>query len=100
MGAGNQNGLRGSDELLVDITLAERTVGTVLAVEDQRKRLRIPHAEEDEGGEALWIDVDAGCLDAFAGELLAYEASHMLIPYTGDERRPQPKSCRADGNIR
>jgi len=97
---GNQDGVRGSDERLVDVALGESAVGAVLAVEDQRKGLRIAHTEEYEGGEALRIDVHAGGLDAFAGELLTYEASHRLISHAGDERRAQSKPCRADGNIR
>src|SRR5215831_8598639 len=99
MRPGHEYRLRGGDELLVDVVLAQRAVGTVLAVKDQGKGLRVAHAEQHQRSEALRIDGHAARLDPLAGELLQYEPSHGLIAHAADQRRAEPEPCRTDRDV-
>ena len=41
--------------------------------------------EEDERGQPLRVDLDAGGVDALAAELLEDEAAHLLVADAGDD---------------
>ena len=99
MRAGDDDGGGLGDEILVDVAFIERRVGAVGAVENQRKRPLVAHAEDDERGEARGIGAQAARVDALARELLADEAAHMLVADAADQRRPEAEPRRADGDV-
>ena len=53
MGAGDDDRLGAGDVGLRDVAFVERAVGAIVAIEDQRKRLVVANAEQDERGQAL-----------------------------------------------
>ncbi len=90
MRAGRDDGPGLGDEVGIDVVLAQRHVGAVLPVEDQRELPVVPDAEQDQRGEALGIGPDAAHVDAFARQLLPDEAAHVLVADPRDERGPEP----------
>ena len=54
--------------------------------------------EQHERRQPLLVRLDAADIDAFADQLLANEAAHVLITDAGNERRleTQPRSARRD----
>ena len=99
MRAGHHHRLGAADEGGVDILLAQRHVGAVLAIEDEREGLRIAHAEDDQGGQPLRVGEDAVGRDTLARHLLADEAAHMLVAHAGDDGGFQAQPRRADGDV-
>src|SRR3546814_13579197 len=67
----------------VDVGLAERHVGAVVAVEQQREVAVAAHTEDRKGGEALRIDRHALGLDPLALELLEDEGAALLLADPG-----------------
>ena len=53
MRAGHDDRAGRGDEGLVDVVLVERHVGAIVAIEDQRERLLVAHAENHQGGQPL-----------------------------------------------
>src|SRR5215212_2892535 len=100
MCARHDDGCGGGDEALVDVLFRERHVGAVVAVEDQRKGILVPHAEDHECGQTLLVSDNALCRDTFALHLLTDESAHGLVADAGDEAGFQPKPRRADGDVR
>src|SRR5690606_2711583 len=90
---------RRNDEILIDIVLAERHVGAVLAVEDQRKLRVVTDAADHQRGQPFRIDLHSLRRHTLAGELLEDEASHMLIADAADQSRLQAQSRATAGNI-
>ena len=99
VGAGDDDRLRRGDQGRVDVGLGDRHVGAVLADEDQRERRVVLDRQEDEGGEPVLVDLDAGGRNTLALELLEEEAAHLLGADAGDDGRPQPEPRRADGDV-
>ena len=96
----DHHGAGRSNKVWVDVVFAERHVGAVLAVEDQRKSLAVADSEEDERRQPLRIDHHAPGFDTFARELLEDEAAHMLVAHAGDQSALQPQPGRAAGDVR
>ena len=84
---------RFGDEALVDVVFAQRHVGAIGAIKDQRKLRVVADAEQHQRGQAIRIRLDAAHVDAFFRQLLADEASHMLVADAGDQRRTKPEAC-------
>ena len=100
MRAGGQHRARLGNETLVDILFAQRHVGAVLAIEDQRELFLVTDTQNDQRGQPLGVGGYAARIDALAGKLLADEAAHMLVADAGDHRRFQPQPRRPAGDIR
>ncbi|MDT4879464.1 hypothetical protein FQZ97_1151420 [compost metagenome] len=86
MCAGDQHRARRPDESLVDIAFVEGVVGAVVAIENQRERVFVLDSEQHQRRQAFGVGDDALGLNAFAIELLADEAAHLLIADASDER--------------
>jgi hypothetical protein len=99
VGAGGDDGAGVGDQRSVDVVLAERHVGAVLAVEDQREALLVADAEDDEGGQPLGVGDHAAGVDAFGGQGLADEAAHVLVADAGDQRRAEAEAGGAGGDV-
>ena len=99
MRAGDEDRPRRRDEGLVDVVLAQRHVGAVLAVEDQRKRLVVLDREDHERRQPLGSVTTPSRRDALALQLLADEAAHLLVADAGDQRRVQAEPRGADGDV-
>ena len=99
MRAGHHQSTGRGDEGLVDIALRQRHIGAVLAIEDQRKRLSVADAEDDQRRQALGIDLQPAGVDALALQLLADIAAHMLIADAAQQSRAQAEARPADGDI-
>ena len=84
---------------LVNILDAQRQIGTVVAVKNQRKSFFIPYAEHNQCGEAVLINFYAAHIHALAGALLGDEAPHMFIADAGDQAGFEAKPRGANGNI-
>ena len=95
----DQHRLRRADETGIDVGLAERHVGAVLAIEDQRKGVLAFDREEDERGQSLLVDAHAGRDHALAAELLEDETAHLLVADPGDDGRAQAETGGADGDV-
>jgi hypothetical protein len=87
------------DEAGVDVVLAERHVGAVRAVEDQRELLLVADAEDHQGGEALGVRPDPPHVHALLRQLLADEAAHVLVADAGDEGRSEAEARGARGHV-
>ena len=85
MGAGHDDRFYRADQGRVDIVFAQRHVGAVFAIENRREVLIVPHAQDDQRGEAFRVDDDALGGDAFAFKLLGDEAAHMFVANPGDQ---------------
>ena len=90
-------GLR--DKAFVDVIFAQRHVGAVLAVKDQRELLVIADTQQDQRGQAFRIGLYTPHIHAFARQFFADEAAHMFIADAGDQRGFQAKACGACGHI-
>ena len=99
VGAGGDDGAGVGDQRGVDVVLAERHVGAVLAVEDQREALLVADAEDDERGQPLGVGDDAAHVDALGGQRLADEAAHVLVADPGDQAGLQPEPRGAGGDV-
>ena len=77
--AGDDDGAGRANEVLVDVRFRKRHVGAVLAVEEERERPVVLDREDGERRQPLGIDLDAVERHALAGELLADEASELLV---------------------
>ena len=97
--AGDEDGGRGGDEILVDVVLAQGAVGAVVAVEDERECLLVAYAEQHERGEALTVHHEPAGVDALARQLLAHEAAHGLLAHAADEGRLQPEARSTDRDV-
>ncbi len=96
-GDGHTSGRR--DESRIDIVFAQRHVGAIRAVEDQRKLLLIADAQQHQRGQPRGIGPDRRHIDALAHQFLADEPAHMLIANAGDQRRFQPQPGGAGGHV-
>ena len=94
VGAGGQDTARLGDEVRVDVVRRQRHVGAVLAVEDQRKPLLVPDAEQHQGRQAMRIGDDAPDVHPFGLQLLADEAAHVLVADPRDDRGLQAEPSR------
>ncbi len=99
MGSRDDDRLGAGDVGLVDVAFVERAVGAIVAIEDQRKRLVVANAENDERGQAPGIGVNARHVDAFAGALLADEAAHVLVADPRDQAALQPQARGSDRDV-
>ena len=86
------------DEGFVDVLLAQRHVGAVLAVKDQRKPMVVADAKEDKRGQPRGVGLDALHIDPLARKFLADEAAHVFVADPRDDRRfqPEPRRPRRD----
>ena len=99
MGAGDQQGFTGSDEGFADVFSPQRHVGAVFAVEDQGKGFAVLEAQQDHGGQAFRIDLDAADVATFAGQGFNEEAAHVVVPYPAQHRRLQTQPSGAEGDV-
>ncbi len=99
MGAGHRDAAGFRDEGWIDIVFAERHVSAVFAVEDQRKLVLVANAKQHQRCQALGIGHNAAHIDAFAYQLLANEAAHVLVCHARDDCALQAKSRGARGDI-
>ncbi|MOA19154.1 hypothetical protein D3C78_1395140 [compost metagenome] len=99
MGTGDQQGFTGSDEGFADVFGPQCHVGAVFAVEDQRKGFAVLEPQQDHGGQALRINLDATDIAAFTGQGFNEEAPHMVVPYPAQHRRLEPQPRGAEGDV-
>jgi hypothetical protein len=99
MGSGDDDRLSAGDKILVDVAFVERTVGTIIAIEDERKGFVVANAQDDQRRQTGGVGMDAGDGDALAGALLADVATHMFVADARDEAAFQTEPRRADGDI-
>src|SRR3546814_9337265 len=74
MGAVDQHRAGRTDVARIDVRDFKRHVGAVLAVEDQRERVRVADPEEHQRGQPIRIGRDARSRHALARQLRADEA--------------------------
>ena len=70
-----------------------------VAVEDQRETPVVLDREQHERGQPLRVGDEPVDGDAFARQLLADEAAHLLVADAGEQRRLQAEPRRADGDV-
>ena len=99
MRAGDHDGLGRGDQVLVDVDLAERRVGAVLAIEDEREGVLVADAQDHQRRQPLRVGDDAADVHALALALLLDEPAHMLVADAGDQRRAQAEPGGADGDV-
>jgi hypothetical protein len=99
MRAGDQHCLGRSDEVGIDVALAERHVGAVLAIEEEWESVIALDRQDRQRRQPFLVDADARCHHALAAELLEDEATHLLIADPGDQRGAEAETCRPDGNV-
>ncbi|MNS43811.1 hypothetical protein D3C72_762310 [compost metagenome] len=99
MRAGGADAACLGDESGIDIVFAERHVGTVFTIEDQRELVLVANAEQHQRGQPLRVRLHAAHVDAFTHQLFADEAAHMLVADTGDDGAVEPQARSAGGNI-
>ncbi|MCY1295121.1 hypothetical protein D9M70_444470 [compost metagenome] len=99
MRAGNQDGAGRADKVFRNVVFAERVVGAVVAIEEQREGLVVFDREDGERRQPLRIGDDAARLDAFTDELLTNEAAHLFVADAGQQRRLETQAGRADRDV-
>src|SRR5207244_1682089 len=87
MGTSDQDRPGRGHEAFIDVILAQRAVGAVVAVEDERESVLVAHAEQYQGREALAVDHNTTRVDSLARELLPHESPHRLLAHAADQRR-------------
>ena len=93
--AGDQQRAALRDVRLVDLRLADRHVGAVLAQEDQRERVLVLDAEHDRGREPRRIDADVADVAAFARDRLDEEAPHRVVADARDQAGAAGRAARS-----
>ena len=99
MRAGDDDRGGRGDMGLVDVALVQSRIGAIVAVEDQRKRLVVAHAEQHQRGEAFRVGLDALHVDALAHKLLADETAHVLVADPRHKTALETEARRADGDV-
>ena len=84
---------------VLDLRVADRHVGAVLAQEDQRKRVLVLDAEDDGRGKARRVDADMADVAAFARDRLDEEAAHRVVADARDQSRLETEACAAERGI-
>ena len=79
MRAGDQQRAALRDVRLLDLGIADRHVGAVLAQEDQRKRVLVLDAENDRCGQSIRVDADVADVAAFPRDGFGEEAPHRIV---------------------
>ena len=77
----------------------QRHVGAIIAHEEEGEAAVVLDRKQDEGGEAVAVDLDAVDDDAFADKLLADEEPHLLVADPGDQGRAETEPGGADRDI-
>ena len=83
----------------VEVADRDVHVGTLLAVEQQRKCLAVADAEDRQRRQALGVGDYVAHVNALGGEGLAHEASVLLVAHSCEHRRFKPQARRADRRI-
>ena len=96
MRAGDENGAGRTDEILRDIILAQGIVGAIVAVEQEREGMVAFDGENGKRGQPFGIGYDALGFDAFALQLFADEAAHLLLADARQQCRFQAETRRPD----
>jgi hypothetical protein len=99
MRACHDDGSGRGDEILPHVVFAQRHVGAVVAVEDERKGMAVAHAQYHQGGQPLLVRHDARGFHALARQLFQDEAADLLIPHPRQKRGFQPQPRGAHGDI-
>ena len=99
MGAGGDDRPRLGDQGFRDVVFAERHIGAVFAIKDQGELLFIAYPQQNKGGQAFRIGLDAAHIDAFARQFFADEAAHVFIANPCDQGRFQPQTRGAGGHV-
>ena len=106
MRAVDEQGARRLEPRDVKILLAQRHVGAVLAVENERESLAIADTQDDQGSQSLCIVQNTANVDTFPDELFADEAPHVIgadaRQQTGVESQSSGghgRVCRASADI-
>ena len=94
-----KNGTCRGNEILIDVILAYRHIGTIFTIENQRKLFTIADTQQHQSGQSLGVGNHIGCVNALGLKLLSNEAAHMLITNTGDQRRLQTKTGATDADV-
>ena len=96
MGTRGDHGAGAGNEAFVHVLRAQRHIGAILAVENQRELVLIANAEQHQRGQPLRVGEDAGDVDALLHQFLAQETAHMLVANLGQQRRTQaqPRGAR------
>src|SRR6267154_2587059 len=84
----------------VKVLLAQCHVGAVLPVEDQRERVTIADSQYHQGSQPLRIVKHAAYVNAFADQLFADEASHVVGADARQQTSLESKSSGRHGGIR
>src|SRR5882724_7683928 len=106
MRAVDEYGTRRLEPRAVKVLLAQRHIGAVLAVENEREGVAIADTQYDQGSQALRIGQNAANIDTFPDELFADEAPHVIgadaCQQTGIESQSSGgygRVCRASADI-
>ena len=101
MRAGGADAGRLGNEGGIDIVFAQRHVGAVFAIENQRELVLVTNSEQHQRGQALRVGFHAAHVNAFAHQLFADEAAHVLVADTGDDgavkAKPRSTGCNVGG---
>ena len=74
----DENSTRRVKKPWIEVLLAQRHVGAILAIKDQRKRLAIADPEHDQGRQTRGVRTDAAHIDSLAHQFFANEAPHVI----------------------
>ena len=99
MGTVDQQRAGRTNEGRIDIGDFQRHVGAVLAVEDQRKSIRVADAQEHQRGEALGVFQHALRGHAFAPQLFTDEAAEVVRTHTGQQATAQAQARGTDRGV-
>ena len=99
MRTGDQQRFAGGDKGFADVFGAQGHVGAVFAVEHQGEGFAVLEAQQDQGGEALRVDLDATDITAFAGQGFHQETAHVVIADPAQHRRLQPQPGGAESDV-
>jgi hypothetical protein len=100
MSAVYEDGRCRADQFLIDVLGIERHVGAIFSVEEQGKPFSIPDSKDHKRSEAMRVRMNCACVDAFANELLPYEAAHVIGPDARQKGRSKAETSKADGRVR
>ena len=98
--AGDQQRAALGDVGFLDLGFGDRHIRTVLAKEDQRKRILVLDAQHDGRRQSRGVDTDMADIAAFAGDRFDEEAAHRIVADPRDQSGFEPEPGAAERGVR
>ncbi len=87
------------DERFVDVGFGDGHVGTVLAHEDQRKRVLVLDAEHHRAGEPVRVGADVAHVTAFTCDGLDEKAAVAVVAHARNQCRLETEAGAAERRV-